>query len=236
MYFGKTYATNNPYIYKGSGVYWKKHLEAHGDDIETIWAEVFNSADDILEFALFFSEEMDIVRSDKWANLKFETGLDGDACLSISRDESTKREISKTLMNKSDEEWNRIIEKRRLTNSLKSDEEKQARLDKIKLTKSLRTKEEKEKTIEKQKNTMNNKSAEEKDIIRLKLKKKKPPRTQEHKDKLVESRRKNNSYQVSQETREKMSRSQKGKKRSKESIEKRLDTIRKKNADIAKGM
>ena len=57
MYFGKTYAKNDPYVYKGSGVYWKEHLRAHGDNIETIWADIFHSAEDILEFALFLARK-----------------------------------------------------------------------------------------------------------------------------------------------------------------------------------
>lgn len=238
MYFGKTYAKNDPYVYKGSGVYWKEHLRAHGDNIETIWADIFHSAEDILEFALFFSEEMDIVKSKQWANLKFESGLDGDVCVSRPHTESAKAEISRTLKDKSDEEWRSIIEKRKLTNSLKSDEEKQARLDKIRSTKAARTKEEKDMVREKRKNTMNNKTDEEKEEIRQKLKKKKSPRTQEHKDNLVASRRANNNYGHSQETREKLSRAHTGKKRSRESIEKRLETLRQRKLDneIAKGM
>ena len=66
-YFGKT--TRDPHKYLGSGKYWKYHLNQHGKNVKTVWAEKFDDAELCQEFAEFFSEFFDIVDSDAWANL-----------------------------------------------------------------------------------------------------------------------------------------------------------------------
>ena len=69
--------------YKGSGRYWKDHLKAHGKLVDTIWVQYFTDKDDIMEFALFFSDFYDIIKSknkngDKvWANEIPEDGIQG---------------------------------------------------------------------------------------------------------------------------------------------------------------
>lgn len=76
LYFGKT--VKDPKSYLGSGRYWVQHCSKHGKDkVETVWAERFEQIDDIVEFATFFSEFINIVGSPKWANMKPENGLDG---------------------------------------------------------------------------------------------------------------------------------------------------------------
>ena len=66
----------DPIKYNGSGLYWKRHLKEHGSDVVTIWHEQFD-ADEVEEVALFISDEMNVVDSPEWANLKRENGLDG---------------------------------------------------------------------------------------------------------------------------------------------------------------
>lgn len=77
-YFGKTISAN-PYKYLGSGTRWLNHIRKHGIKfVETIWlSEPYTDAKLIGEIALKFSAENDIVNSAEWANLKFETGLEG---------------------------------------------------------------------------------------------------------------------------------------------------------------
>lgn len=76
-YLCKT-AKYDPYVYKGSGKYWLKHIKKYGlDKVDTIWCELFDDIDNLVEFALFVSEEFDIINSNQWANLRFENGLDG---------------------------------------------------------------------------------------------------------------------------------------------------------------
>jgi NUMOD3 motif len=76
LYFGKT-TIEDPRQYLGSGKYWKNHLNVHGKYIETVWCELFIDYDNLTEFAELFSYFFDIVKSDKWANLIAENGLDG---------------------------------------------------------------------------------------------------------------------------------------------------------------
>jgi len=101
-YFGKT--NRDPYTYKGSGTYWKRHLKIHGNDVTT---EIYAQIDEITETnlltttALKFSEEHDIVESTGWANLMVEDGLSG----------------GNTFANKTKEEMNIISEKLKDTQS-----------------------------------------------------------------------------------------------------------------------
>jgi len=81
-YFGKT-ISKDPYSYKGSGNRWINHLKLHGDDISTLWCELFTDVDILVEFATRFSIENKIVESDRWANLIDENGLDGGGSPSI---------------------------------------------------------------------------------------------------------------------------------------------------------
>ena len=76
-YFGKT--TNvNPYEYNGSGKYWTDHIKKHGKEhIETLWVSYLYYDTSIVDVALQFSFENNIVESKEWANQKPENGLDG---------------------------------------------------------------------------------------------------------------------------------------------------------------
>jgi len=79
-YFGKTSRSKEFLLekYKGSGKHWTNHLKKHGEEfVTTIWYELFDNKDDCIEFAEFFSEEANIVKSKKWANEKPESGIDG---------------------------------------------------------------------------------------------------------------------------------------------------------------
>lgn len=78
MYFGKTIRDDFE-DYDGSGIRWTNHIDFHGrEHVETVWvSDVFHEKDDIVDFALFFSDLHDIVASSKWANLIPEDGLHG---------------------------------------------------------------------------------------------------------------------------------------------------------------
>jgi hypothetical protein len=81
-YFGKT--VQDPYVYKGSGHYWKIHIDSHGYDVTT---EVLNNGNpykneyDFKKVAEEFSLNNNIVESSEWANLKIETGDGGDTSM-----------------------------------------------------------------------------------------------------------------------------------------------------------
>lgn len=93
-YFGKT--TKDPLKYKGSGVYWNRHLKKYGKQcVKTIWYKLFLDIDELVLYALNFSENNNIVESEKWANLKIENGLDGGNCPAADKI-NQKRLIDKT--------------------------------------------------------------------------------------------------------------------------------------------
>ena len=75
-YFGKT-TKKDPVAYLGSGKHWKRHIKKHGEHIETLWYQLFTDEQEMVEYALRFSKDNNIVKSQEWANLKEENGLDG---------------------------------------------------------------------------------------------------------------------------------------------------------------
>jgi hypothetical protein len=77
-YFGKT-TQSNPYKYQGSGIHWSRHINKHGKEhVKTIWvSKPFTDESRLVEFATFMSEELDIVNSNKWANMIVENGIQG---------------------------------------------------------------------------------------------------------------------------------------------------------------
>ena len=76
-YFGKT-ISDNPHKYQGSGTVWLRHIKKHGKEfVKTIWVSDVYTDTSIIEIALHFSKENNIVESDDWANLMLENGLDG---------------------------------------------------------------------------------------------------------------------------------------------------------------
>lgn len=75
-YFCK-HTGDNPYTYKGSGKYWKRHLKKHGAYVETITVWKFTDQKECSRFALEFSKQNNITESAEWANLRDENGTDG---------------------------------------------------------------------------------------------------------------------------------------------------------------
>ena len=94
-YFGKT-AKADPFKYKGSGTYWLRHLKKHGNNVSTIWCQLFEDKSSLIEYALQFSKENNIVESTDWANLHQENGIDG-AVPGRILPKSTKQKISNSL-------------------------------------------------------------------------------------------------------------------------------------------
>jgi hypothetical protein len=94
LYFGKT-IRKDPETYSGSGTYWKDHIKKHGKHINTLWYELFFNEKDISEFAISFSTEMNIIKSNSWANLILEEGVNQPPSRKgIPRTSETKKKIS----------------------------------------------------------------------------------------------------------------------------------------------
>jgi hypothetical protein len=75
-YLGKT-SSKNPSQYAGSGKYWKRHLHTHGYDVETQILFESNNPIEIQRMGVYYSELFNVVESDKFANLKIESGDGG---------------------------------------------------------------------------------------------------------------------------------------------------------------
>lgn len=92
-YFGKT-TSKDPFKYKGSGVYWTRHLAAHGNDVTTIIIGHFTDEVNCREAANKFCLDNNIVESKEWANIKLETldgGFDHIHSKNLSRDYMIER-------------------------------------------------------------------------------------------------------------------------------------------------
>lgn len=90
-YFGKT--SQDPFKYTGSGTYWTAHLAKYGNGMDTEIHAQFGLEKEkelLIETALQFSRDNNIVASEEWANLKEEDGLDGGGHFS----DETKAKIS----------------------------------------------------------------------------------------------------------------------------------------------
>ncbi len=75
-YLGMT-TKKDPFKYKGSGKYWKLHLKKHNLNPEDIITEILFETtvqSELKEKGLYYSKLYNIIESDQWANLIFETG------------------------------------------------------------------------------------------------------------------------------------------------------------------
>ena len=75
-YLGKTIA-NDPYSYPGSGVYWTRHLETHGNNVETEILRECQSEEELKYWGQYYSKLWNVVESKEWANLIEEAGPGG---------------------------------------------------------------------------------------------------------------------------------------------------------------
>lgn len=90
LYFGCSIRSHEKMIsYKGSGGRWKDHIKIHGKDhVETLWYCLFYDPFSIVEFAVMFSIQENIIKSDKWANRIYETVLSVNSIDKIMSDET----------------------------------------------------------------------------------------------------------------------------------------------------
>lgn len=101
-YLGIT--SKDPYKYVGSGKYWVSHVKQHGNDVTT---EILKECtiDNVEYWGLHYSDLLNVVESDEYANLKPESGYGGTGMLGKKHSSATKAKISETNMghNVSDE-------------------------------------------------------------------------------------------------------------------------------------
>lgn len=99
-YLGKT--VKDPYSYNGSGTYWTNHYKKYGKEhIKTLWvSEEIYDEEYLKEFAEFLSEELNVIKSKKWANQIIETGIGGFGAGedNIAKSDIIRNKISNSLM------------------------------------------------------------------------------------------------------------------------------------------
>lgn len=71
-YLGQT--SKDPFTYKGSGTYWKRHIKKHGYDVSTVILAECNSIQEVRDLGMKYSNKWDVANSGEFANLKPETG------------------------------------------------------------------------------------------------------------------------------------------------------------------
>ena len=102
-YLGKT-ESKDPRKYRGSGIYWERHIKQHGYDVDTEILRECKSNEEVKEWGLYYSNLFNIVESDEWANLTEESGAGGSS-------EQTKRqwennpELRETISNSTKKTW-----------------------------------------------------------------------------------------------------------------------------------
>ena len=71
-YLGQT--TRNPYKYEGSGVYWRRHIEMHGNNVTTEILYQSDNQDNFKKVCIDYSAKFDVVNNKMFANLIEEHG------------------------------------------------------------------------------------------------------------------------------------------------------------------
>lgn len=97
-YFGKTIRLNSIHSYKGSGVYWRRHLKVHGKNYTTELLGIWQNEEKLIEYAKKFSEENNIVKSELWANMVCEEGLQGASSgdSNVAKRQDVKQKMSQS--------------------------------------------------------------------------------------------------------------------------------------------
>jgi hypothetical protein len=68
------YTKNNPFKYRGSGLYWKRHLSEYGNDVKTEVLFEHNDIKVLSEKGLEYSIMWNVTQSEEFANLCHEDG------------------------------------------------------------------------------------------------------------------------------------------------------------------
>lgn len=87
--------------YKGSGVYWKKHLKKYGNNVKTICLFVTEDKEEFSKVAKNYSKKFNVSSSNKWANLCDEEGQGGNTVIDKKvHGEKTKHGLHKPEVRK----------------------------------------------------------------------------------------------------------------------------------------
>lgn len=95
LYFGCT-TRRNINTYAGSGKYWSRHIRKHGRKfVKTLLCiGPYTDQTQLFNLATWMSSELDIVNSDRWANLTVEDGMGGGPRKGFKHSEESKQKMS----------------------------------------------------------------------------------------------------------------------------------------------
>lgn len=109
-YLGKT-SSSNPRSYRGSGKYWRNHINKHGYDVTTEILASSTHSDEIRRLGLEFSKNFDVVASNEFANLKPESGDGGWE--HINTNQEFYNEKRRKTISEYDEETREMLSKKK---------------------------------------------------------------------------------------------------------------------------
>jgi hypothetical protein len=84
----------DPFLYTGSGKYWKLYLEKHGNDIVTEIIGTYQTKEELKEAGIYYSNLYNVIDSEEWANLKLEEGDGGRTSDTIGYKEGMQKRRS----------------------------------------------------------------------------------------------------------------------------------------------
>ena len=87
---------NKPYVYLGSGKYWKRHLKKHGNAVATEIIKICDTREELINEGIYYSRLLDVVSSDEFANMIEERGDGGPTMLgrSITPEQNKRKSIA----------------------------------------------------------------------------------------------------------------------------------------------
>lgn len=127
-YLGKT--EKDPFIYKGSGKYWKRHIQKYGYDVTTEIIYQSDSPENISEKGIYYSELWNIVESSDWANMRPETGDGGDTSKHIDYNKRTKTFLESGYKHSAETNSKAVAARRNSDNYIHMKSENQKRIQK----------------------------------------------------------------------------------------------------------
>ena len=98
-YFGKT-VKPNPHIYKGSGKRWLNHIKKYGNDVSTEIYGYYTDYQECMDAALSFSLKHNIDKSNEWANIIIENGINGGGDCAQMHTTEVRQRVKNTVFNK----------------------------------------------------------------------------------------------------------------------------------------
>jgi hypothetical protein len=116
-YLCKTSTDNpaKPYVYLGSGKYWKRHLKKYGREVSTEILKVCDTREELVREGIYYSKLLNVVCSEEYANMVEERGDGGPTMLgrSITPEQNMRKSTAlrkfNALASSEYKEWRRKL-------------------------------------------------------------------------------------------------------------------------------